>query len=563
MKQNFIRKLNQLYEHFQKVVNRIKPTLRFFLAWTFLNVLMNLNYPASEPQLLASLLPSPEITGLILILCAAVWFGMPFLSAIYLPLTVLIIFFRMFRIADVLIPIYFNRSFNLYIDTGYVPDLFHLLYNTVSSDAFIGYTLLGFVLLAMMFGGVWKALETIHRHLSQKHHRMILAGVLAMLIALSLTFQHVRKDRRLSVFAKASLHRVIEEIDFILHIPKYNREKPAIIQEAVEKAGRIPTSLDRLGGINVFIFFIESYGHTVFADPRHFSMIEPIIRDFELDLKANGFGVVSNFLDAPTYGGTSWLSHGTLASGIRLNNQMRYNHLITSHTKTIARYFNEAGYRTVSVMPGTTWPWPEGKFFGYHKKYYAWHFDYKGPRYGWSPMPDQYVLDFIHRREIQPRKQPLFIEFILVTSHAPFHMQPPYLEDWSRVKDGTVYQQEEIIYFPIKWPDLTNASEAYITSIIYDQKVLKAFILQFIADDTLIIIMGDHQPNAQITGKNRPWSVPVHVISRNHHFLQFFSARGYTPGLIPRQLTPHPGMETFLYNFLTDFSTASEKQPVN
>ncbi len=214
-------------------------------------------------------------------------------------------------------------------------------------------------------------------------------------------------------------------------------------------------------------------------------------------------------------------------------------------------------------MPGTTWPWPEGEFFGYQKKYYARHCDYKGPKYGWSPMPDQYVLDFIHRREIQNRNQPLFIEFILVTSHAPFHMQPPYLEDWSQVIDGTVYQQEDIIYFAVKWPDLTNASEAYMTSITYDLKVLKAFILQFIADETLIIIMGDHQPNAQITGKNRPWSVPIHVISRNHHLLQFFAARGYTSGLIPRQLTPHPGMETFLYNFLTDFSTASGKQPVN
>jgi hypothetical protein len=47
----------------------------------------------------------------------------------------------------------------------------------------------------------------------------------------------------------------------------------------------------------------------------------------------------------------------------------------------------------------------------------------------------------------------------------------------------------------------------------------------------------------------------VHVFSRNDALLEPFRNRGYSPGLIPTQPPPHRGMETFLYDFLADFST--------
>jgi hypothetical protein len=206
-------------------------------------------------------------------------------------------------------------------------------------------------------------------------------------------------------------------------------------------------------------------------------------------------------------------------------------------------------------MPGTQWPWPEGEFFGYQKKYYAWDFDYEGPVYGWSTMPDQYVLDFVFHREIQERTDPLFIEFILTGSHAPFHRQPPYVEDWSKIGSGKIYHDLEVITFPIIWPDLSNAAEGYVASIAHELKVIVEFIIKFIDDDTLIVVLGDHQPNVQITGKQASWSVPIHVISRNRNHLQAFLNRGYTPGLIPTQPLPHRGMQTFLFDFLSDFST--------
>ena len=168
-------------------------------------------------------------------------------------------------------------------------------------------------------------------------------------------------------------------------------------------------------------------------------------------------------------------------------------------------------------------------------------------------MPDQFVLDTVYRAEIQKRLQPLFIEFVLVSSHAPFNEQPRYIHDWSQIGNGSIYDTQKPIEFPIIWPHLENASEAYVTSIIYDFKVLVGFLEQMVTDDEVVIILGDHQPNLMITGKNQPWSVPVHVISRNPDVIGPFTQRGYTPGLIPSQPLPHPGIESLLWNILEDF----------
>ena len=101
---------------------------------------------------------------------------------------------------------------------------------------------------------------------------------------------------------------------------------------------------------------------------------------------------------------------------------------------------------------------------------------------------------------------------------------------------------------------MTHAAEAYIAALTYDFKVIKAFLEQFVKDDALVILMGDHQPNVQITGTGRPWSVPVHVISRNRAFLEPFRRRQYSPGVFPSQPLPHDRMAHVLTNLIADFS---------
>jgi hypothetical protein len=198
-------------------------------------------------------------------------------------------------------------------------------------------------------------------------------------------------------------------------------------------------------------------------------------------------------------------------------------------------------------MPATTYAWPEGEFYRFTKKYYFKDFLYKGPNLKWAPMTDQYVLDFILRNEVRGASQPLFIQYVMISSHYPFNLIPRLFEDWSQIGNGSIYHREDsVMVLPIKPGNQTAGAEGYVAAMAYELKLIREYLSSFIDGEALIIVVGDHQPYSGITGKNKPWSVPLHVISRRNDFLTPFLDRGYTQGLIPRQDLPHDGLESFL-----------------
>ena len=85
--------------------------------------------------------------------------------------------------------------------------------------------------------------------------------------------------------------------------------------------------------------------------------------------------------------------------------------------------------------------------------------------------------------------------------------------------------------------------------------MLRRYITQFIHDESLLIVLGDHQPVSEVSGDEATHGVPVHVISKNAKLLEPFAARGYVPGVRPRLDGPRAPMQEFLFNLLEDFST--------
>jgi hypothetical protein len=169
-------------------------------------------------------------------------------------------------------------------------------------------------------------------------------------------------------------------------------------------------------------------------------------------------------------------------------------------------------------------------------------------------MPDQFVLDAIYRKELVKRDRPLFIRYVLTSSHASFHLQPKYLDDWSSIKNGAVYHRIPPETYPINWPDLSNAAEAYMRSIRYDLTVLKKYLIDDLPQQALIIILGDHQVNTQLVGRNAVHWVPIHVISRDRNLLAPFFKMGYAPGMHPKPRPPIKRMSTFRTDLLQAFS---------
>ena len=54
-------------------------------------------------------------------------------------------------------------------------------------------------------------------------------------------------------------------------------------------------------------------------------------------------------------------------------------------------------------------------------------------------MPDQYVLSYVSRQEVQDASDPPMVEFILVNSHAAFDVHAPYVYDRQALSDGSLF----------------------------------------------------------------------------------------------------------------------------
>jgi len=463
-----------------------------------------------------------------------------------LPVWAFFLILRVFRIGDTAVPMFLNRPFNLYIDSGYLFGLYDLLKTTARRGSFLLLSAKTVVVTLGIIISSWYAWRVAALGLTHKKFRLTFLTVSAVIFSVVLI--HGRPSIKSPVMARfgREIFSIRDQLRaqqaFFVRLKKTAREREAF-----------PASLKALQGADVLLFIVESYGRIVFSHPKYRQVIKTTMDNLTRVLDRHGFQAVSSYLVSPTYGGSSWLAHSSLEFGLRAGNDLEDTALLRSSLPPLASYFAKSGYRTISVMPGTRFAYPEGTAFGYDRYYYARDFNYRGQSFGWAPMPDQFVLDWVRHHEFVKRSQPLFVHYVLISSHAAFSRQPQFLVDWESIGDGRIYKDIEPVTYPIYWPNLQNAGEAYLRSLDYDFTVLGDYFARYVSADTLIIIMGDHQPNVQLTGEGQPWSVPVHIISRNPRLLEPFSRRGYTPGLIPSQPLPHAGMETFLQSFLEDF----------
>ncbi len=526
-------------------------------AALFLNLLLAAEVPLFGMSWGSLLRLSSEAIGLVLGMCLLVRPGRPFRPAVYAALTAAVILLKLFQSADRLVPLVFNREFNLFFDSQRLPDLI-LLFRLTRPPAVVLMGLAGtLAAMAALAWGVWRALKALHRGLAGRSPAP--ARVRLPAAALAIAILAAAAGAPTAWWDEAVLPRVAREVRFILNLDETRERHRAGFQQAIERARRTATDLGRLNRASVFLVVVESYGMSALSDPRHAETVLPAIRAAEAELRSAGFEMGSAYLTSPTFGGGSWLAHATLASGVRIEDQVAHDLLLASDLLPVAEYFNRSGYRTLRAMPGTLWPWPEGEFYRFHRTYIAPDFGYRGPSFGFAPMPDQFVLDWVARHEVRKAPGPLFVELILTGSHAAFDLQAPYLDDWERIGDGSVFHALAPVRFPVGWDELAMASPGYSAAIAHEITLLKDFILRFLEREELVVIVGDHQPCVELVGADQPWSVPVHVVSRNAGLVREFTRRGYTAGLIPDPQRPHPGMETLFWDLLEGFSGDQEE----
>ena len=315
--------------------------------------------------------------------------------------------------------------------------------------------------------------------------------------------------------------------------------------------------LTGLRGKDVLIVFVESYGRVAVQGSSVSPRINAVLERGTADLQAGGFHSRSAFLTSPTFGGLSWLAHSTVQSGLVVNGQWRYDKLVQHGRLTLTRAFRRAGWRAVGIMPGNHRAWPEGStFYHYNRVYDRRNLGYRGPDFGLPPMPDQYTLLTLQRRELAKRNRPpLFAEVDLISSHAPW-TRIPRLISWSEVGDGSIFERipaEESTQASL-FGDADRARAAYGHSIEYSLSTLFSFVRRYGDDDLVLVVLGDHQPATLVTGHDDPsHDVPISVIAHDPKVMRRIAGWSWEDGMLPSPQAPVWDMSAFRNRFLTAF----------
>jgi phosphatidylglycerophosphate synthase len=316
--------------------------------------------------------------------------------------------------------------------------------------------------------------------------------------------------------------------------------------------------LTGLRGKDVLLVFVESYGRSAVQDSAFSQRVNAALDKGSKRLRAAGFSSRSAFLTSSTFGGISWLAHSTMQSGVWVDNQLRYDQLVASDRLTLSKAFKHAGWRTVGDVPSNNRAWPEGSsFYGYDKLYDRRNVGYRGPRFSYASMPDQYVLLALQRLELaKTGRRPIFAEVDLVSSHAPW-TRIPRLIAWSDVGDGSVFKSMPVdqVTRSALFSDLARVRAAYSRSIEYTLNALVSFVQHYGDNDLVLVVLGDHQPAKIITGERPSHDVPISVIAHDPAVLDRIAGWRWNDGLRPGPRAPVWRMDAFRDRFFSAFGS--------
>jgi hypothetical protein len=413
---------------------------------------------------------------------------------------------------------------------------------------------------------------------------LVLAVVLVVVMALSVgrlgglaTRHRTAATRTLALFGGAWLACLALGTQIIAPIPVAARSAASLAYETTQQMatglrdqqifdeqtasdafGDTPASelLTGLRGKDVMLTYVESYGRSALENPEFAPTVDALLDEGTRRLAEHGFAARSGFLTSSVTGGGSWLAHATLLSGARVTNQHSFDKLVAGDRVTLTSAFQRAGWDTVSVMPSSAGPWPEGKFYGFDRSYDSGNLGNKSQTYAGFQTPDQYTLAAFQQAErAKPDRGPVMAEIPLVSSHWPW-AEVPRLLGWDEVGDGSVYDRpgagqsdpEELVE-----SDPGRMRDGYRRSIEYSLSSLISYVETYGDDNLVLVFLGDHQPAPFVTGENAGKDVPITIVARDPTVLDRIAGWGWQDGLRPDPHAPVWPMESFRDRFLTAF----------
>ncbi len=445
------------------------------------------------------------------------------------------------RIADLGSDLAFSRAFNPALDLHLLVSGWELLSSSIGRVQTLGLIVLTLAAIGLFAALLGRTLgEIAGLDGTARRGALGLAGATMFVAAIGLALPSHRVSADLVPGLAARVTRMTDAV----------RDLRRFTADLSDDDVGTPT-FAALKGHDVILLFVESYGRSFVEDTAFSGPARTRLDAVEARLLAAGWSMRSAWATAPTRGGQSWLSHGTLLSGLRIDGQARYDRLMTSERRSLNRLFGAAGWRTGAAMPAITLDWPEAGWFGYDVTLDAAGLDYRGEPFDWVTMPDQYTLSAIDAK--LRGGDPVMVEAALISSHAPWTPLPRILP-WEEIGDGSVFDgnHRDGDTPPEVWSDPERIRTQYALSLDYSLEVIGQWIARQ-HDDALLVVLGDHQPAQLLTGEGASADVPLHILSRDPALLDRLPASLFGPGMTPAPDRPALPMQAFRALMATAF----------
>lgn len=477
---------------------------------------------------------SIELAGILLLMSAWLQMRDAVPRGVLTVLAVLFVFGALGRYAEVTAPALYGREVNLYWDLPHMSSVAAML-SRVAAPWLVALIIVAAVAgLALLYYAAFWSWRQVAGALQFPLMRAA-ACVAAVAVIIGFTLENTAAERP--------------------RIPRYSMPIGKTYGQQFAKVGaawlergtvrQLPPSpalestLSAIDGSDVMVVFVESYGRVAYDNPDFFETLAPARAELAAAVSDTNRTVLSGYVESPTFGGGSWLAHLNFLTGIDVKDSSRAQLLMTQSRRLFGDVLAEHGYRRVGLMPGLKMDWPEGVFYRFDRIYDDRALEYHGPAFGWWRIPDQFSLARLETLEVAPRtgassdRKPLFVVFPTITTHTPFRPTPPYQADWSRMLSAEPFDAAPLQESLSQRPEWTNLAPSYTDSLIYSLRTFAGYLRTQRRDDLIIVIVGDHQPPAAVSGVDASWDVPVHVISSNPAVMDALAQCGFVSGLNP------------------------------
>ncbi|GAB5523639.1 MAG: hypothetical protein Roseis2KO_15110 [Roseivirga sp.] len=316
-------------------------------------------------------------------------------------------------------------------------------------------------------------------------------------------------------------------MNFKLSLELHNSR--SILSELLTKNEHLKAELVRKP--DVYLIFVESYGGLLLKDEELNESFKKIWRQFEKGLGEDGYTSRSNLSHSVSLVGPSWLAYTTGLLGMKVASNYLYEHILShpsaKEINTFCKFFQNNGYKSFHLNPtqprfGIKVPYKKiEQLYGIDQYVLIKDIPYAGKVYGISQSaPDQYVLNYTREAYMSQEEGPSLLFYLTKNSHSPFLSPELPVADWKSLNElSPEIVGSEFLRTPNK--------ENYIKAINYQLKTLEDFIRKDPKQDSIYLIIGDHQPHHIVHKTESGTETLFHVVSKDKDLVQSFEKYGF------------------------------------